>query len=442
MDTAAPVAGVAGLPLGQAALGLLLCILLSAFFSGTETALMSLNRYRLKHRAAGNRLARLTESLLARPDRLIGIILLGNTLATLTAGSIVAIVTVELYGERWLALADGLLAVVLLLFAELVPKTYGALYPERLAFPAAYVYRPLLYLTYPLVFLINLIANGLLRLAGVPARRVASHSLSADELRTVLAEAGALIPVRHQAMLLSILDLERYCVEDVMVPRQEIVGIDMNDDWDDIVTTLRETQHTRLPVYDGDLDHIVGLVHMKRVVRELARGELSLEVLLAIARAREPAYVPEGTTLHQQLLNFQQNRRRQAFVVDEYGDLQGLVTLEAILEEIVGEFTTTPARLHKDIHRDEDGSLVVSGSSTVRALNRALKWTLPTGGPKTLNGLILEYLETIPEAGTALKLHGHAFEVLQVADNTVKTVRVPPEAVGASVEPRAPAPEN
>jgi Mg2+/Co2+ transporter CorB len=432
------------IPPGTAALGLGLCIGLSAFFSGTETALMSLNRYRLKHRAAQHRGARLTERLLARPDRLIGVILLGNTLATLTAGSIVAIVTVERYGERWLALTDGLLAIGLLLFAELVPKTYGALYPERLALPSAYVYRPLLLITYPLVWLINLIANGLLRLAGVPSRRVASHSLSADELRTVLAEAGALIPVHHQAMLLSILDLEHFTVEDIMVPRQEVVGIDVNDDWDRILTQLRETQHTRLPLFDGDLDHMVGVLHMKRVVRELARGGLSLETLIGIARSREPAYVPEGTTLHQQLLNFQQTRRRQAFVVDEYGDLQGLVTMEAILEEIVGEFTTTPARLHKDIHREEDGSLVVSGSATVRALNRALKWTLPTSGPKTLNGLILEYLETIPEPGTALKVHGHAFEVLQVADNAVKTVRVPPPSAGtlASASPPEPAPDG
>jgi Mg2+/Co2+ transporter CorB len=429
------------IPPGTAALGLGLCIVLSAFFSGTETALMSLNRYRLKHRAAHHRGARLTERLLARPDRLIGVILLGNTLATLTAGGIVAILTVERYGERWLALTDGLLAIGLLLFAELVPKTYGALYPERLALPSAYVYRPLLVITYPLVWLINLIANGLLRLAGVPSRRVASHSLSADELRTVLAEAGALIPVHHQAMLLSILDLEHFTVEDIMVPRQEVVGIDVNDDWDRILTQLRETQHTRLPLFDGDLDHMVGVLHMKRVVRELARGGLSLEILIDIAKSREPAYVPEGTTLHQQLLNFQQTRRRQAFVVDEYGDLQGLVTMEAILEEIVGEFTTTPARLHKDIHREEDGSLVVSGSATVRALNRALKWTLPTNGPKTLNGLILEYLETIPEPGTALKVHGHAFEVLQVADNAVKTVRVPPPSADtiASASPPEPA---
>jgi len=416
---------MSGLSPSTAAVSLGVCVVLSAFFSGTETALMSVNRYRLTHRAQhGSRGARLAERLLARPDRLIGVILLGNTLATLAAGGIVAIVTVQYFGQRWLALADGLLAVVLLLFAEVMPKTYGALYPERLALPAAFIYRPLLVVTYPLVWLINGIANGLLRLAGVPSRRVASHSLSADELRTVVAEAGTRIPLRHQAMLVSILDLEHITVDDVMVPRNEIQGIDLEDDWDQIQNTLRDTQHTRLPVYQRDLQHIIGVLHMKRVVRELTRGELTRESLIELAMKREPYYVPEGTPLNRQLLNFQAHRRRQAFVVDEYGDVQGLVTLEAILEEIVGEFTTQPSMLHRDIHVDDDGSLVVSGSTTVRALNRALKWNLPTGGAKTLNGLILEYLETIPEPGTALKLQGHPLEILQIGDNTIKAVRV------------------
>jgi len=416
---------MSGMSLSTAAIWLGVCVVLSAFFSGTETALMSVNRYRLRHRAQqGVRGARLAERLLARPDRLIAIILLGNTLATLAAGGIVAIFTVQHFGQRWLALADGLLAVGLLLFAEVMPKTYGALYPERLALPASFVYRPLLIVTYPLVWVINLIANGLLRLAGVPSGRVASHSLSADELRTVVAEAGARIPLRHQAMLVSILDLEHMTVDDVMVPRNEIQGIDLADDWGNIQNALRDTQHTRLPVYQRDLEHIVGVLHTKRVVRELMRGELTRESLIELAMKREPYFVPEGTPLNQQLLNFQAHRRRQAFVVDEYGDVQGLVTLEAILEEIVGEFTTQPSMLHRDIHVDDDGSLVVSGSTTVRALNRALKWTLPTGGAKTLNGLILEYLETIPEPGTALKLHGHALEILQIGDNTIKAVRV------------------
>ncbi len=412
-------------PLSHALLGLGACVVASAFFSGTETALMSLNRYRLRHRVrAGERAARLTERLLERPDRLIALILLGNTLVNVTAGSIVTLVTLESYGEAWLAVANGILTVVLLLFAEVGPKTFGALHPETLALPSSYVYRPLLVLTYPLVWLINLFANGLLRLIGAPAAARAQHSLSADELRTVVAEAGALIPRRHQEMLVSILDLERISVDDIMVPRNEISGIDLNDDWDEIETALREAQHTRMPVYEGDLDHIVGVLHMKRVVRELVRGDLDRERLVALATRQEPVYVPEGTTLNQQLVAFQGQRRRHAYVVDEYGDVQGLVTLEDILEEIVGDFTTQPSILHKDVHQDSDGSLVVAGSATVRSLNRALKWTLPTDGPKTLNGLILEYLETIPEPGTSLKLHGLTVEILQTGDNTVKTVRV------------------
>ena len=273
---------------------------------------------------------------------------------------------------------------------------------------------------------VNWLANGLLRLFGVRAVEAASQQLSADELRTVVAEAGALIPLKHQQMLVSILDLERITVDDIMVPRSEVLGIDLQDDWERILNVLRETQHTRLPVYEGDLDHIVGILHMKRVARELARGELDRDGLVELAKGREPYYVPEGTTLNQQLVAFQQAKRRHAFVVDEYGDVQGLVTLEDILEEIVGEFTTETRTVQRGLRADADGSYRVAGSTTVRQLNRALGWRLPTDGPKTLNGLVVEYLETIPEPGTSLKLHGHAIEVLQIADNTVKTLRVWP----------------
>ncbi len=416
-------------PLGLALAGLLICIVLSAFFSATETALMSINRYRLRHLASrGHAAARLAERLLARPDRLIGVILLGNTLATVAAGSIVTLVTLELGDAHWLAAANGGLTIVLLLFCEVGPKTYGALHAERLALPAVFIYRPLLWITYPVVWLINTITNALLRLLGVSAARVASHSLSADELRTVVAEAGSLIPLKHQQMLVSILDLERIRVDDIMIPRSEVAGLDLQDDWERLLGTLRDAQHTRMPVYEGDLDHIVGVLHMKKVARELARGELTRERLVEIARQREAYYVPEGTTLQQQLVAFQQAHRRHAYVVDEYGDVQGLVTIEDILEEIVGEFTSLPHGLRHEVRAEDDGSYVVAGGTTVRALNRALGWSLPTGGPKTLAGLILEYLETIPQPGTSLKLAGHPLEVLQIADNTVKTVRIWPVA--------------
>ncbi|MBV8306204.1 MAG: CBS domain-containing protein, partial [Gammaproteobacteria bacterium] len=253
------------------------------------------------------------------------------------------------------------------------------------------------------------------------------QALSTDELRTVVAEASALVPQRHRQMLLSILDLERVTVDDIMIPRQEIAGIDVNDSWEDILDQLRQTPHTRLPVYEGELDNLIGLLHMKRVANELVRGELTRERLIEIAQSREPYFVPEGTALSVQLGFFQRNRRRFAFVVNEYGDIEGLVTLEDILEEIVGEFTTDPATItHKDVHPEQPGVFIVNASATIRALNRALGWQLPTGGPKTVNGLLLEHLETIPDKGTMLRVGNYEFEVLQLGDNAIRTVRVRP----------------
>ena len=410
-----------------AALGGLL--VLAAFFAGSETALMSMNRYRLRHRASeGSRGARLAEALLKRPDRLIGLILLLSTLVNVAAPILVGFIALKLGGEFLVAFGAALLAFVLLIFCEVAPKTFGALHPERLALPAAYIYTPLLFVLYPFVWFTNLLANGVLRLFGV-SRQVAATSLSSEELRTVVAEAGAMIPRQHQQMLVSILDLENATVEDIMVPRNEIVGLDIDDDWDRIMEQLRQSQHTRLPVYQGEIDRIIGLLHMKQVVHELARGHLDLETLTAAAQAREPYFVPSGTTLNTQLLNFQRNKRRMAFVVDEYGDIQGLVTIEDILEEIVGEFTSDPATMmHKDVHAEADGSFVASASATIRALNRSMRWNLPTDGPKTLNGLIVEFLETIPEPGTTLKMSDYMLEVLQTGDNAIKTVRIrPPE---------------
>ena len=404
-------------------------LILAAFFAGSETALMSMNRYRLRHRASeGSRGARLAEALLKRPDRLIGLILLLSTLVNVAAPILVGFIALKLGGEFLVAFGAALLAFVLLIFCEVAPKTFGALHPERLALPASYIYTPLLFVLYPFVWFTNLLANGVLRMFGV-SRQVAATSLSSEELRTVVAEAGAMIPRQHQQMLVSILDLENATVEDIMVPRNEIVGIDVDDDWDRIIEQLRQSQHTRLPVYQGEIDRIIGLLHMKQVVHELARGHLELETLTAAAQAREPYFVPSGTTLNTQLLNFQRNKRRMAFVVDEYGDIQGLVTIEDILEEIVGEFTTDPATMmHKDVHAEADGSFVASASATIRALNRSMRWNLPTDGPKTLNGLIVEFLETIPEPGTTLKMSDYMLEVLQTGDNAIKTVRIrPPE---------------
>jgi Mg2+/Co2+ transporter CorB len=318
--------------------------------------------------------------------------------------------------------------VVLIMFGEVAPKTYGALYPERLALPAALIYQVLLKVLYPVVWTTNLVANGVLRLMGISREKVSRTSLSQEELRTVVAEASTVIPHRHQRMLMSILDLERISVEDIMVPRNEIVGIDVSDDWDHVIEQLRDSRHTRVPVFDGNLDNLIGILHMKRVARLFAHGGVDREQLLALARTREPFYVPEGTSLNKQLLNFQRQRRRVAFVVDEYGDVQGLVTLEDLLEEIVGEFTSDTSSLHKDVHKEKGGTYVVNASASLRTLNRKMGWTLPTSGPRTLNGLIVEQLETIPEAGTSLWIGDYGIDVLQIGENAVKTVRLRPIA--------------
>ncbi|HLW22909.1 MAG TPA: HlyC/CorC family transporter [Steroidobacteraceae bacterium] len=417
------------LPLGLLLSALALLLILAAFFAGSETALMRLNRYRLRHRAeAGVRGARLAEALLAKPDRLIGLILLLSTVVNVVTPTLVGLIAFRLGGDFLVAAGVIALTFVMLILCEVAPKTYGALHPERLALISSYVYTPLLWVLYPFVWATNLLANGVLRLFGT-SPQTASHALSSEELRTVLAEAGAMIPQRHQQMLMSILDLEKATVEDIMVPRTEIVGIDIEDDWEDIVEQLRQGQHTRIPVFEGDIDHIIGVLHMKRIVHELMRGRLNRERLIEVASARDAYFVPSGTVLNTQLLNFQRDRRRMAFVVDEYGDILGLVTLEDLLEEIVGDFTTDPvSTAHKDVHRDADGSFVANAATTIRALNRSMRWNLPTDGPKTLNGLIVEFLETIPEPGTTLKLADYMLEVMQTGDNAIKTVRIRPPA--------------
>jgi Mg2+/Co2+ transporter CorB len=407
------------------ALGVLLLVV--AFSSGTEVAMLSVNRYRIRSRAGrGERTARVLESLLANPDDWLGANLIVLTLASAGVTTIATILAVR-SGHRYALLLPTLVVPTLMLvFCELAPKIFAAVHADRVALGAAWTYRVLVALSRPGVSLANWAAYGLLRLFGVVKGGARGDSaLSADELRTVVAESGPLVPARHRQMLLSILDLERATVNDIMIPRQEIAGIDLDDDWDQILEQLRSTPHTRLPVFKGDIDNMIGLLHMKRVAQELARGTLDRDRLGEIARAREPYFVPEGASLTVQLANFQRNRRRFGFVVDEYGDVMGLVTLEDLLEEIVGEFTSDPATAtHRDVSREPSGTLIINASATNRALNRALGWSLPTDGPKTLNGLLLEQLETIPAAGTVLRVDSHEFEVLQIADNAIRTVRV------------------
>ncbi|MEC8848952.1 MAG: HlyC/CorC family transporter [Polycyclovorans sp.] len=399
---------------------LLLC---SAFFSSSETGLMTINRHRVRHQARlGQRSAKLVQRLLDRPDRLIGTVLLGNNFINVLAASVATVIGLRLYGDDGIAIATGALTLLLLIFGEVTPKTMAALHPERVAFPAAYVLYPLMRLLWPLVLVVNFISNNLLKIFGVSPEDAAEHNISSEELRTIVAEAGALIPQRHQKMLLSILDLEKATVEDIMVPRNEIIGIDLSDPWTVIRDTLTESEHTRLPVYDGSIDQLKGVVHLRRLVGLAADDQLTPDSVLALAR--EPYFIPEGTPLNQQLLNFQNQKRRIGFVVDEYGDIQGLVTLEDILEEVVGEFTSDPATRMKNVYADADGSYRIAGNVTLRSLNRNLGWKLPVKGPKTINGLLLDHLQSIPQSGKRVSIGRYEFEIIEARSHAVKAVRV------------------
>src|ERR1700761_6352053 len=407
-------------------LALLFLLIVIAFSSGTEVAMLSVNRYRVKHRARqGQSTAKLLERLLQKPDDWLGANLVILAAASVFASSIATILAQRTGYSIAIPITGFLLTVVVIVFCELTPKIYAATYPEAVALSAAHIYRILVLVARPALWLTNKLAYGVLRIFGVGKSSRANQALSSEELRTVVSEAGPLIPARHRQMLLSILDLGQVTVNDIMIPRQEISAIDVQENWDDILDQLRQTPHTRLPVYDGELDKLMGILHMKRVAQELARGTLTRERLVEVARAREPYYVPESTALTVQLTQFQRNRRRLAFVVNEYGDIEGLETLEDILEEIVGEFTSDPATvMHKDIHAGKRGVYIINASATIRAVNRALQWHLPTDGPKTINGLLLEQLETIPDPGTTVKVGEYQFEVLQIADNAIRTVRI------------------
>ena len=403
---------------------LLFLILVSGFFSGSETGLMSLNRYRLRHLAdKKNKGAIRAFQLLQKPDKLIGLILLGNNFVNILASAIATIIGIRFFGEAGVLVATSILTILILVFAEVTPKTLAAMYPEKFALPATLILEPLLRLLYPFVWFVNLSSKFIFKILGIQ-QIASSDKLSSEELRIVVNEAATMIPQGHQKMLLSILDLENVTIDDIMVPRNELVGIDLEDEWSDIIKQLAETQHTRLPVYEGDIDHMVGIIHIRRALRFFHAEDSTKDDFKKIIR--EAYYVPTGTPLNTQLLNFQHMRRRNALVVNEYGDILGLVTLEDILEEIVGEFTTDPSATRKDVQTKEDGTYLIDGSITVRELNKILSWQLPTEGPKTLNGLIIEYLEHIPEPGTSMLLDNYPIEIIQTTKNAVKTVLIDP----------------
>ena len=405
-------------------LGLLaFLIVCSAFFSSSETGIISLNRYRLRHKAReGHRGAKRASALLSRPDRLLGTILIGNNFVNILASAIATVLAMQIWGEAGIAIATVALTIILLIFGEITPKTLAALRPEAIAYPASLPLQVLLKLFYPLVVALNAISNLLLRLFGIDPSSRSSDSLTTEELRSVVRESGSELPKNRQNMLLGILDLERVTVDDIMIPRNEVAGIDLDDDLESIVGQLRSTPHTRLPVFRGDINQIEGVVHMRQIARLLSHNQLTKEALLAACH--EPYFVPENTPLSTQLINFQKQKRRIGIVVDEYGDVIGIVTLEDILEEIVGDFSNQDSLRSPDIHPQEDGTLVIDGAAYIREVNKTLGWHLPSDGPKTLNGLITEALESIPDSSVCLKIGPYRLEILQAAENRVKSVRV------------------
>ncbi|WP_028303950.1 HlyC/CorC family transporter [Oceanospirillum maris] len=397
-------------------------IICSGFFSSSETGMMSLNRYRLSHRAKNRDKSALRVSrLLERPDRLIGVILIGNNFVNILASAIATVIAVRMYGDAGIAIATALLTFVILIFAEVTPKTLAALHPERVAYPASLILNPLLKLMYPLVFMVNAITNGLIKVMGINQNDNSNDQLTPEELRTVVLEAGAMIPRRHKTMLLSILDLESMTVDDIMIPRHDIQGIDLDDPIESILDQVKNCRHTRLVLYKGDINNVLGILHMRNASRFMALPVPAKEDLLA--EAREPYFIPETTPLQTQLLNFQRLKRRIGIVVDEYGDVMGIVTLEDILEEIVGDFTSPMSGHNEDIKPDTKGNFEVDGTASIRDINKTLDWALPIDGPKTLNGLIIERLESIPEAQVCLKIGPYRLETIEISGNLVQKVR-------------------
>ncbi|MER0170623.1 MAG: HlyC/CorC family transporter [Nitrosomonas sp.] len=424
------------MPLHIMLIALVFLLVLSGFFSLSETSMMAINRYRLRHLAKqGHRGARLTIKLLDHTDRLLGVILLGNNLLNTASATLVAIIVATLFAHDDFALIMGTIAVTfaILVFSEITPKVIAAAYPERIALAASYVLTPLLIIFYPIVWFVNLFVSGLLILFRLkPQKGSLEQKISTEELKTLVLEGGHFIQHKHQSMLLNLFDLETITVDDVIVPRSQIEAIDLNADDEIIHTQLLTCHHTRLPLYRERLDNIVGIVHVRKVLNQMQGGKITAATLEKVMR--EPYFIPSGTSLFSQLQLFQENQKRVGLVVDEYGEWMGLVTLEDIVEEIIGEFTTQAPNLASTFSKQEDGSFIVEGSTLLRELNRKLGFQFPLDGPKTLNGLILEYFEDIPEAGTGLSIAGYPMEVIQTKNRVVKTVKIFPVAAAVEIK--------
>jgi Mg2+/Co2+ transporter CorB len=420
------------IPISWQLFGLALLLLISGFFSIAETSLMSLNRYRLKHLVKeGNRGAKLASTLLAKTDKLLGVILLCNNFANAASATLVTVITVELFGEGEWVLMIGTLSVTfaILVFSEISPKVIAAAYPEKLGIMCSYVLYPLLKLLYPAVWFVNLFVEGLLKLFRVNINfSETTQSLTMDELRSIVTDAGHFMPKKHRTILLNLFDLEKITVDDVMTAHTMVEVIDFDQPIDDILQRISTSHHTRLPVREGDNEEMIGVLHIRKVMNQI-RGyqheePLDKEALREIIS--DPYFIPSGTPLYTQIQQFQENQERIALIVDEYGEFKGLITLEDILEEVIGDFTTqSPSRIGS-YRQDEDGGWLVDGSSSLRDINKKLQLSLPTDGPRTLNGLVIEYFEDIPEPNTSFRMGVHTLEIVQTQDRIVKIVKIFP----------------
>jgi Mg2+/Co2+ transporter CorB len=404
---------------------LAILILLAAFFSIAETGIMSMNRYRLRHHARmKKRYAMRLLQLLKRPDRVLGAILIGNTFANMIASSLATLLALHFWGEQGALLAAIALTFIVLIFAEIAPKTIAAIYPEKIARLVAYPIQIFLKAMYPIVWFANLITNGLLRLLHVSVTNNTIEPLSKEELRSVVYDTSGKISRQYQNMLLGVLDLSKLTVDDAMIPRNEMIGIDFDQPFESMIEQIKKNHQDWIPVYRENVNHIVGVLYTHEILRLfLTKSTVNKELLEQFLQ--EPYFVPEGTSLNIQLAHFQQSHDKVAFVVDEYGEIQGLLTLNDILEEIIGDFTSSLSA-GKRIQEQPDGSFLVDGAMTVREFNRRTEWELPLGGPRTINGLIVEYLEALPHVGTAVLIMGYPIEIIQVKDNRVKLAKISP----------------
>lgn len=407
---------------------LVLLIVTSAFFSGSETGMMALNRYRLKHMVKkGHKTAKRVHKLLSQPDKLLGVILIGNTFANLLYSSIFTQLAIANFGE--LSIAESLLltalsSLIIMIFAESTPKTLAALHPHLIAFPASLPLKMLLYTLYPLVWLVTLIGNNILKIFGIKIPKHHKHHdpLSHDELRTLVHESSENFPSNNRTMLIRLLDLNYATVEDAMLPRNEIQAIDINDDWREVQQQVINWPYSHILFYEDDINNIIGFIHIRKIMKLLNRQQLNKDTIKA--NLEESYFIPESTTLATQLLNFQNSHKKSGFVVDEYGEITGLISLQDILEEVVGEFDQEHAANQQEIRVQNDGTVLIDGSSSIRDINRELNWQLPENGPKTLSGLIIEHLENIPEHPTCLKINNYKIEILKIERNTIKVVKI------------------